>query len=148
MASCGRFLLSDFISKKNDLYSLKKVHDDIVKIQDSVDDQLSRLRKFDDTFCQTCKNGSSRKTLKKGKIHHHQFNLKIFEDILSLQKKIVDLLTKLNVAETKIKGIFKCASDVPNRNERKRKYDNQWEAGRRNVDMQIKSKVRRVICKT
>ena len=55
MASCGRFLLSDFIPKKYDLYSLKKVHDDIVKIQDSVDDQLSRLRKFDDTFCQTCK---------------------------------------------------------------------------------------------
>ena len=36
--------------KKNDLYSLKKVRDDIVKIQNSVDDQLSRLRKFDDTL--------------------------------------------------------------------------------------------------
>ena len=54
MASCGRFLLSDFIPKKNDLYSLK-VRDDIVKIQDSLDDQLSRLWKFDDTVCQTCK---------------------------------------------------------------------------------------------
>ena len=106
MASCGRFLLSDFIPKKNDLYSLKKVRDDIVKIQDSVDDQLSRLKKFDDTLFVKHANGSSRETLKKGKIHHHQFNQKMFEDILSLKKKIIDVLTKLNAAETKIKDIF------------------------------------------
>ena len=59
---------------------------------------------------------------------------KMFGDILSLQKKVIDVLTKLNAAETKIKDNFKCASDVPNRNERKRKYDNQWKANKRKVD--------------
>ena len=71
-----------------------------------MDDQLSRLKKFDDTLFVKHANGSSRETLKKGKIHHHQFNEKMFEDILSLQKKIIDVLTKLNAAETKIKDIF------------------------------------------
>ena len=44
MASCGRFQLNDFIPKNNDLYSLKKVRDDIVKIQmtSCQDDQLIR----------------------------------------------------------------------------------------------------------
>ena len=50
-----------------------------------MDDQLSRLRKFDDTLFVIHANGSSREILKKGKSSHHQFNEKMFEDILSLQ---------------------------------------------------------------